>query len=82
MRITERVLAQHVKATVPSLPKRLTAALAGEPPGQAIAGVDVGQCGSGMCASADDPVVQEIGSQDLGTQLTATSRDSMRRDTG
>ncbi|MFF3577692.1 hypothetical protein [Streptomyces mirabilis] len=64
--ITERVLAQHVEAAVPALPKRLTAAPAGEPPGQVIAGGDVGQRGGGMCASVDDPVVPEIGSQDLG----------------
>jgi len=40
--IAEGVLAQHVDPTVPAGAEGLAAALAGEPPGQAVAGVDVG----------------------------------------
>ncbi len=44
------------------------ALLTGEPPGQAVAGVDEGQLGEGMGAPADDPVVLEVGPQNLGQQ--------------
>ncbi|MFF1897246.1 hypothetical protein [Streptomyces sp. NPDC058206] len=68
MGITERVLAQHFESAVPPLPKRLSALLTGEPPGQAVAGVDEGQLGEGMGAPADDPVMLEVGPQNLGQQ--------------
>lgn len=63
---TEWVLAQQVESPVPALPQELAAALAVEPPGQAVTGVDVGQRGGGMGASSDDPMVPEVGLQDLG----------------
>ncbi|MDQ0989675.1 hypothetical protein [Streptomyces sp. V3I7] len=40
--ITERILTEHFEPAVPPLPKGLSASLTGEPPGQAVAGVDEG----------------------------------------
>ncbi|MFI8266676.1 hypothetical protein [Streptomyces sp. NPDC085665] len=68
MGITERVLAEHSEPAVPPLPKRLSASLTGEPPGQAVAGIDEGQLTEGMSAPADDPVMLEVGPQNLGQQ--------------
>ena len=64
--IAERVLAQHVEPTVPAVSKALAAALAGELPGQAVAGDDVGQRGGGIGAPADDPVVPGLRTGELG----------------